>query len=193
AGHAAGGHRLRHRARRRAGCDPLHDVHPLPRQPHRPADVLIHQPADAARCGARLLCARAPGFGRGPHSHAAPRVNAMRTIFLTFTAVFALSAADPDAEALIRNGHWKRARDAAEAAHKARPDDARTAWLLARVRKEFQQVDEAVKLAEQAVKLDPKVAACHLTLAEAYEDQINRISVFKQLGLSHKIRAELDA
>lgn len=117
----------------------------------------------------------------------------MRTTLIFLTIVLSLGAGEPDAEALIRNGHWKRARETAEAAYRQHPDDARAAALLSRVRREFHDVDEAVKLAETAVKRDPKSAANHRALAEALEDQVNKLAIFKQLGQSRRIRAELDA
>jgi tetratricopeptide (TPR) repeat protein len=104
-----------------------------------------------------------------------------------------VAAAEPDIETLMQNGHWKRARPLAEAGYSTHPNDARAAWLLSRVRDQFQNADDAAKYAELAVRLDPKVAAYHRALYEAYGDQMQKASVFKQLGLSHKMRAELDA
>lgn len=117
----------------------------------------------------------------------------MKITILFVAAVFVLAAADPDVESLIQNGHWKRARAAAEANYKAHPNDARAAWLMARVRRAFQNSEEAVKYGEQAVRLDPKNAAYHRTLAVAYENHIGKISVFRQLGYAHNIRTELEA
>lgn len=117
----------------------------------------------------------------------------MRTGILLLTFALAAAAADPDIETLMQNGHWKRARAVAEGAFQAHPNGAREAWLLARVRKEFQNVDEAVRYAEMAVRLDPKVAAYRRMLGEAYADQIDKLPFYKQLGQSQKIRAEYDA
>lgn len=43
-------------------------------------------------------------------------MNGMRTIRLLLITVLCFPAAEPDVEALMRNGHWKRARGLAEAA-----------------------------------------------------------------------------
>src|ERR1051326_9528951 len=84
-----------------------------------------------------------------------PRVAIRSTVVLTFLA-FAIAAAEPDLETLMQNGHWKRARVLAEAGYNTHPNDARAAWLLSRVRHQFQDGDDGVKYAEPAIRLDPK-------------------------------------
>jgi len=116
----------------------------------------------------------------------------MRTLLFVLIGV-TLCAGEPAAQSLIENGHWKRARDLVEAEYKAHPNDAHATYLLARVRHEFGNLDEAVKLAEAAVRLDPKSSAFHRELGEAYADQAGRVSMFKQLGLARKCRAEFEA
>jgi tetratricopeptide (TPR) repeat protein len=120
-----------------------------------------------------------------------PRVAIRSTVVLTFLA-FAIAAAEPDLETLMQNGHWKRARVLAEAGYNTHPNDARAAWLLSRVRHQFQDGDDGVKYAELAIRLDPKVGAYHRALYEAYMDQIQKAAVFTRLGMIHKMRAELD-
>ena len=120
----------------------------------------------------------------------------MRLVPLTFTVALALvlsALAETDIEILMRNGHWKRARQSAEAGYREHPNDAQAVYRLARVRHAFLNLDEAIKYGELAVRLDPKVDAYHRELAESYEDQIGHVSLFKQLGYSRRIRAELDA
>jgi tetratricopeptide (TPR) repeat protein len=94
---------------------------------------------------------------------------------------------------MMADGHWLRARAAAEASYKASPGDGRANYWLGRVRHEFAQLDEAQKLLETAVKLDPSKAAYHRELGELYCDQAQKVSVFKQLGLAHKCRDQMDA
>jgi tetratricopeptide (TPR) repeat protein len=65
--------------------------------------------------------------------------------------------------------------------------------LLARVRHEFENYNDAVKYGEAAVKLDPKVSAYHRELGEIYADQAETVSVFRQLGFARKCRAEFEA
>jgi tetratricopeptide (TPR) repeat protein len=102
-------------------------------------------------------------------------------------------AAEPDAEALIRNGHWKRARPAAETQFHAHPGDARAAYVLARVRRAFESFDEAVKLAETAVRLDPNRSEYHRELGLSYMHQVEKSSILKAVGTMRKCRGELDA
>jgi tetratricopeptide (TPR) repeat protein len=105
----------------------------------------------------------------------------------------AMAAGDPDPHALVENGHFKRARDLAEAAYRAHPQDARAAYLLAEVRNAFGEYDEALKYAELAVRLDPKNAEYRRELADVYGSIGLKSSVFKQFTLAKKCRAELDA
>jgi tetratricopeptide (TPR) repeat protein len=100
--------------------------------------------------------------------------------------------ADPSIQTLIDNGHWKRARAAAEAAVRANPNDAQAAYYLARAREEFGNIDDGIKYAELAVKLDPKLAGAHRVVGELYGDKAEKVSVFKQLGMIHKIRPEFE-
>lgn len=112
------------------------------------------------------------------------------TLLLLATA---LMAANPPADSLIENGHWKRARDAAEAAYQANPNSAQANYWMARVRHVFHKLDEAVKYGEAAVRLDPKSSAYHRELGEIYADQADNVSFLKQIGLARKIRVEFDA
>ena len=121
----------------------------------------------------------------------------MRLLPLVFVFGFALAlsaqTAAADVETLMRNGHWKRARQAAEEDYREHSKDAAAAYRLGRARHAFLNLEEAINYGELAVSLDPKVDAYHRALGEAYEDQIGHVSLFKQLGYSRRIRAELDA
>jgi tetratricopeptide (TPR) repeat protein len=118
----------------------------------------------------------------------------IRTIALfLLTFIFAgLSAAEPDPEALMENGHWKRAKILAEAFYRAHPQEARSAYLLSRVRTQFREIDDALKYAQLAVQLEPKNASYHLQLAQAYGDQAQKASILKQFGWARKCRAEIE-
>jgi len=115
----------------------------------------------------------------------------MRATLLTIFAT-TLCAGEPDPLLLLENGHCKRARDLAEAAFRAHPNDAQTAYLMARVRHELGNIDEAVKYAEIAVKLDPKSSQYHRELGEALADQAGNVSFLKQLGFARRVRSEFD-
>jgi len=114
---------------------------------------------------------------------------------LGLAAAFTLGAiaADPDVESLMRNGHWKRAREAAEAYFHSHPNDARGAYWLARARRAFDDFIEAARYAEMAVRLDPKASAYHRELALAYLHQLETSSMLKAIGMMRKCRDELDA
>ncbi|HTS47040.1 MAG TPA: tetratricopeptide repeat protein [Bryobacteraceae bacterium] len=112
---------------------------------------------------------------------------------LALLSVVSVAAADPTAEALIDNGHFKRAREIAEPAYKAHPEDAHANYVLARIQHEFNNLDDAAKLAEAAVRLDPKSSPAHRELGEIYADQADHASFLKQLGFARKVHAEFDA
>jgi hypothetical protein len=74
-----------------------------------------------------------------------------------------------------------------ESSYKPQPNtkliEAHTTFLQARVRHEFGNLDDAAKLAEAAVRLDPKSSAYHDERGEAYGgNQAERMSVCKQLA-----------
>ena len=117
----------------------------------------------------------------------------MRASILLILSALALAAGGPDVQQLMDNGHWKRARDVAEADYKAHPNDEHAAYVLARVRHEFQRLEEAVKLAETAVRLDPKVSQYHRELGEACADAAGKLSFFKQINYGRRIHGEFDA
>src|SRR5580700_1032223 len=96
-------------------------------------------------------------------------------------------------DALIENGHWKRARTQAEAEYKANPNDARAVYHLARVRQAFGNLDEAAKLADTAVNLDPKYGPAQRLLGDISCTQAEKASVFKQIGLARKCKAAFEA
>ncbi|SPE30017.1 putative Tetratricopeptide repeat protein [Candidatus Sulfopaludibacter sp. SbA3] len=114
-------------------------------------------------------------------------------VCLAIAFALAALAADPDAESLMRNGHWKRAREVAEALYHAHPNDAYAAWLLARVRRAFGDAAGEMQYAAMAVHLDPKGSAYHRELGLAYLQQVEHSSMLKAIGTMRNCRAELDA
>src|SRR5437868_10736393 len=117
----------------------------------------------------------------------------MRVYLLLLWSVSSAYSVEPKVESLIENGHWKRARDFAEAAYKTNPNDARANYVMARVRHEFEKLDDAAKFGEAAVRLDAKSSPAHRELGEIYADQAEHVSFIKQLGFVRKVRAEFDA
>jgi tetratricopeptide (TPR) repeat protein len=116
----------------------------------------------------------------------------MWTLFLILLTTFPAHLPAADAESLMNNGHWKRARSLAEQVFKEKTNDAPANYWMARVRRQFKVLDEAERYAASAVRLDPKVSAYHRELARVYFDQIESASIITAIGLAKKSRAELD-
>jgi tetratricopeptide (TPR) repeat protein len=113
---------------------------------------------------------------------------------LTVLGTTLASAADPpsaDAEALLRAGHWKRARAILEPQVKAHPEDAETAYLLVQVKAAFKDFDGALPLAQRAVELDGKNSDYHLKLGQIYGEMAARASIFTVGPLVLKFRKEV--
>jgi len=117
----------------------------------------------------------------------------MRTALTALFVTIAAFSGEPTVDSLIENGHWKRARELAQASFKAHPEDPRANYILAKIQHAFGNLDEAAKLAEAAVRLDPKMSASHRELGEIYAGQADHVSFLKQIGFAHKIRAEFEA
>jgi len=103
-------------------------------------------------------------------------------------------AADPgNAEALIKAGHWKRARTIVEPRVAANPRDAQAAWLLSRIKLAFGDLAGALVPAQQAVALEDGNSDYHFQLAQVYGEMAARASMFAAAGLARKFKGELDA
>ena len=68
-------------------------------------------------------------------------------ILLAVALASRVFSADPLPEALIKAGHWKRARPLVEQRHRANPDDAQAAYLLSQVKMAFGDLQGALPLA----------------------------------------------
>jgi tetratricopeptide (TPR) repeat protein len=100
---------------------------------------------------------------------------------------FAPLQAQPSPEALIRDGHFKRARAILEQRYQANPNDPETLRLLSKIRQAWGDTAMAVTLAEKALAANPKDARYHLQLADALGDRRPASSV--NLGLPAGSRA----
>lgn len=100
---------------------------------------------------------------------------------------------EADARQLLDGGHFKQARAMLEPRLKANPSDAAAAAMLARIFVAYGDFDHAVGLAENAVKVDPKVADYHWQLARALGEQAKRAGMLKALGLGKRFREEAEA
>jgi len=95
-------------------------------------------------------------------------------------------------EQLIEAGHWKRARELAEARLGQVPDDALAHFLLSQIRYAFGDRTAPRSLAEQAVALDSRVAKYHRQLAEVLGVEAQHAGPFQQLLIAHRFRKEID-
>jgi len=109
---------------------------------------------------------------------------------LTVLGAALASAADP--QALIRAGHWKRARAILEPEIKLHPQDPMPAYLLAQVKMAFHDLEGALPLAQHAVELDGKNSNYHLKLGHVYGEMAARASIFAAGPLAVKFRKEVE-
>lgn len=112
--------------------------------------------------------------------------------FLVFVWCAAALAAET-ADQLIKIDRWKRARVLVEAALKQNPDDVHALTQMAMIKHRFGDLDGAQKAAERAIALDPKNSAAHVELADIFGDRAQKAGIFKQIGLAHSLRRELDS
>jgi len=101
-------------------------------------------------------------------------------------------AADSSLDALIQEGHWKRARPLAEQQYASHPDDARAAYQLSQVKEAFGDLDGALPLAEKAVSLDVSNAAYRYQLAAVCGEKADAASFFQKAGWAKRFKAEAD-
>lgn len=109
-------------------------------------------------------------------------------VFLALLA-FPLAARSDAVTDLMERGRWKEAR-AAVAARK--PNEARTYYLKSRVHLAFNQLDQALASAEQAVALEPKNADYHYQVSEACGVMAQRAGKVKAFGLARRLRKEAE-
>lgn len=93
---------------------------------------------------------------------------------------------------LVEWGRWKEARDVLSAALQKEPNNAPLMAYDAHVLISFGDVDEALHLAKQAVKLDSQCATCHLYLSEALGERARHMNRMRALMQLHHIRQELE-
>lgn len=108
-------------------------------------------------------------------------------------ASLALVAAVNDSpEALIKAGHWKRARSLAEQSYQANPGDARAAFWLSQVKEAFGDLDAALKLAEKAVGLDGNNSQYRYQLGTVCGETAEKASLFAKAGWAHRFKEEIE-
>ena len=96
-------------------------------------------------------------------------------------------------DTLIESGHWKRARQAVDARLKANSNDAQAHAWLSKIDSSFGDLSGAIDEAERAVALNPKNAAFHGQLAEAYALMADRSTVMKGVLYARRMKKEIAA
>ncbi len=99
---------------------------------------------------------------------------------------------DPAPGALIKDGHWKRARAVLEPQYKAHPDDAELNYLMSQIDDAFGDLDNARALAERAVALKSSDARYHRQLADVDGETAETASLFAKAGWAKKFKAEAE-
>ncbi|HVH85854.1 MAG TPA: tetratricopeptide repeat protein [Terriglobales bacterium] len=92
-------------------------------------------------------------------------------------------------DALLEAGHFKLV---ARSIDPSKNRDAETLYLLSKINEGFHKTDQAVSLAEAAVKLNPNKAKYHLQLAGVLSDRADNVNIFKKISLAGRIRSELE-
>jgi tetratricopeptide (TPR) repeat protein len=104
-------------------------------------------------------------------------------------AGYALGA---DPEALADAGHYLRLKAQVEPLVKADPTDAQSTYWLADAEGALGNLEASVKLAEQAIALDPKNAKYHALLAGSCGRLAQTSGLLKQLQYGRRAKKELD-
>jgi tetratricopeptide (TPR) repeat protein len=96
------------------------------------------------------------------------------------------------AEALIKAGHWKRARGQVEPLYKANPNDAELNYLMSQIDDAFSDLASARELAEKSVALKGGESRYHRQLADVDGETAQTASLFAKGGWAKKFKAEAD-
>jgi tetratricopeptide (TPR) repeat protein len=99
---------------------------------------------------------------------------------------------DSISAALIKSGHWKRARPLIEQQYQANPNNAELAWLLSKVDLAYGDLEQALSLAEKAVAIDEKNSNYHYQLAEVCGRTAEKASLFSKGHWAKRFRAEAE-
>jgi predicted Zn-dependent protease len=96
------------------------------------------------------------------------------------------------AEALIKAGHWKQAREQVEPLYKANPNDADLNYLMSQIDDAFGDLTGAREFAEKSVALKNSESRYHRQLADVDGETAQTASLFTKGGWAKKFKAEAD-
>jgi tetratricopeptide (TPR) repeat protein len=103
-----------------------------------------------------------------------------------------LQAQTPDAEALADAGHYLRLKVMLAPRVAAHPDDAQSIYLLSQAEGALGNLDVALKLADNAIALDPANPKYHAQAAASCGRLAQTSGLLKQLGYARRAKKELD-
>jgi tetratricopeptide (TPR) repeat protein len=109
---------------------------------------------------------------------------------LATVAWAAARAADADPGRLIDRGHYKQARTVLQKHIAVNSRDADALVLMARILLAYGDPKGAEGLLRQALALQPRNSAAHITLADAYSRRVDDAGVFEKMKLAGAIHAE---
>jgi tetratricopeptide (TPR) repeat protein len=92
------------------------------------------------------------------------------------------------AEALLDQGEFLAAERLIEPLARAKKPDPVAVWELSRVRTGQHQTEEAIKLAEKSIKLDPKQARFHAQLGAAIMAHMSEVTRIDQSSWANRMR-----
>lgn len=114
----------------------------------------------------------------------------LRSFLLSCTLALVAHAQTPlqKAEALLDNGEFFAAERILEPLVKVKKPDAVVLWAMSRVRTGQSETQEAIKLAERALKLDSSQARFHAQLGAALNAHMGNVSPVEHGGLASRAR-----
>jgi tetratricopeptide (TPR) repeat protein len=118
---------------------------------------------------------------------------AVITGFLSLSVLSAQTGANPQWDALMEAGHWKRLRQLTGDKLKANPNDAQARLWLSKIKSSFGDHYGALAEAELAVALDPNNPGAHAQLAEASAFLADRTGAIAALTHVRRMKREIDA
>ena len=89
----------------------------------------------------------------------------------------------------LQSGRLQQVESSIDPAKSHNPD---ALYYLSKLKQALHKTDEAVDLAETAVRLDHTQAKYHLQLAQVLSDKINHVGILKKISLAARIHSEFE-
>ncbi len=115
-----------------------------------------------------------------------------RVMLVCFASLGAFASDNSEPAQLIEHGHFKQGRTLVEKRLAANPKDADALILMARVKLAYNDGEEATRLLQQALSIQPNNSAAHLYMAEALGRKVDNAGFFEKMGLAKKAKSETE-